>query len=325
MRLIGAHDAQTALARIDVVRVVADALAAYSRGAADVPRRLRVTAGEEWRESLVMPGYLADPPVLGLKVVNGFAAGPRDPTVTHAVMLLVDLDTGETEAVIEASRLTAIRTAAMTRLAFDFAAPQGVRVVAMIGAGVQAHAHAEILADAFPDLVELRVHSRTHARAEELASTAGNGAFRARAVRSAEAAVDGADVVVAATTAHEPVFEDGWLASGALVCGIGTHTPDAAEIPPATIARAEAVIVDTRPGGVHGAGDIARPLASSAVAEGAIVELGELVAGTRSVAARDGGVTVFKSVGTAAVDLPLAAQVLATARQAGLGLEVDFT
>jgi ornithine cyclodeaminase/alanine dehydrogenase-like protein (mu-crystallin family) len=270
-----------------------------------------------------MPGYMEDPAVLGLKVVNAFAASPEDATVTNAVIVLFDPETGSTEGVIEASYLTAIRTAAMTQVAYRYAAPAEVRTVGMIGSGVQARAHAAYLAEAFPRLEELRVFSRNPQHADAFADSVGDGGFGVRATRSAEEAVVGADVVVAATTAHRPVFEDDWLAPGALVCGIGTHTADAAEIPAATVGRADSVIVDTRVGGIYGAGDISQPLASEALSEESIVELGELVLGTRTLL-RNGGVTVFKSVGTAAADLPLAHAMVERARKEGIGVEVDF-
>jgi ornithine cyclodeaminase/alanine dehydrogenase-like protein (mu-crystallin family) len=324
MRIVSAHDVGTLLATTDVTAVVADALAAYSSGAAHVPARLRVVAGRDSRESLVMPGYLSDPPILGLKVVNGFAATATDPTVTHAVVLVFDPETGQLDGVVEAARLTAVRTAAMTRLAFRFAAPPDVRVVALIGSGVQARAHGELLAEAFPDLREVRVHSRTPRHAEQFAGALVADGLPAWAVPSAQAAVTSADVVVAATTATEPVFEDRWLAPGALVCGVGTHTPEAAEIPPDTVGRAGSVLVDTRVGGVHGAGDVSLPVTAGAVSADAIAELGELVLGTRTVTRSDDGVTVFKSVGTAAADLPLAAMLVVAARAQGLGVEVEF-
>ncbi len=353
MLILGAGDAKKLLGELDVAAIVAEALARYSAGDVVVPPRLQVHTIDGTLESLVMPGWVAPLGMpgsdsqngdradaaasLGLKVVNSVlapTAGAR--SQSRAAILVFDPTSGAVDGIVEATELTAVRTAMMTRLAFDFAAPTAARVVTMLGSGVQADAHLPILFEALPDLAELRVHSRVHENALAFAESA-RARARARgneievvAVETPTPAVEGADVVIAATTAEVPLYEDDAVAPGALLCSVGSHAPDAAEIPARSVARASSVIVDTRAGGVYGAGDISRPLAAGRVEAETIVELGELVLGRRTLPSRpgldapDGAPVIFKSIGTAAIDLPLASLLVARARAEGLGREIEL-
>jgi ornithine cyclodeaminase/alanine dehydrogenase-like protein (mu-crystallin family) len=113
------------------------------------------------------------------------------------------------------------------------------------------------------------------------------------------------------------VFADEWVAGHALVCGIGSHTLDAAEIPPATVARAELVLVDTREGTLATAGDIRGPLDEGLLRGDAITELGEAAAA--GVKREFAAPAVFKSVGFAALDVAAAKAVTDAALRIGAG------
>jgi ornithine cyclodeaminase len=357
--ILDAGAATVLLDQLDVLEIVADALARYSAGEALVPPRLQVHTPDGSLESLIMPGWVgaaAKPGVssdhgrdrgrdvpdgltsMGLKVVNSLlATDPGSRSRSRAAILVFDSETGAVDGIVEATHLTAVRTAMMTKLALEYAAPTGARVVTLLGSGVQADAHVPIILDAIPALAELRVHSRLPENARAFADAARNRArahgllaIQVTAVDSPVDAVEGAEVVIAATTAAAPLYDDDSVAPGALLCSVGSHAPDVAEIPSASVARASSVIVDTRPGGVHGAGDISRPLAAGLLQDDLIVELGELVLGRRTLPARpadgksDAAPVIFKSVGTAAIDLPLASLLVARARAAGLGHEVEL-
>jgi ornithine cyclodeaminase/alanine dehydrogenase-like protein (mu-crystallin family) len=144
------------------------------------------------------------------------------------------------------------------------------------------------------------------------------------APESAREAVDGADIVVAATASASPVLPAEAARPGTLVCGIGSHTPDAAEIPVEIVASASRIAVDTRAGAVDGAGDIAAAIRAGSVDRDDVAELGELVTGRRPGRQAEHETAVFKSVGFAALDLVAGAVLVEAARQAGLGRRVQL-
>jgi len=144
-----------------------------------------------------------------------------------------------------------------------------------------------------------------------------------RASPNPEAAADGADIVVAATTSTSPVIADKFIAPGTLVCGVGSHDPGASEIEPATVARAERVVVDTF-AAVEGSGDINTPVREELLDTADIVQLGTLVLHGGPVRRDDSSIAVFKSVGFAAADIVAASLIATQALEHHLGTAVQL-
>jgi ornithine cyclodeaminase len=238
------------------------------------------------------------------------------------------------QALLEGSYLTDVRTGALTGVACQILADPETHRLGLIGAGRQAGTQLDAVLATLP-VQAVRVWSRRPAALVEFvtAATRRHSGVRIEAATNAEAAVSDAQVVVCATTSGEPVFEDRWLADGALVCGIGSRTPEAAELDPRTVERAEMVVVDSRRGALAGAGDLHGPIAAGTLAAERVVELGDLilgrVPGRVPGRAADGGpgargITVFKSVGFAALDVAAARLVVERALAEGIGLEVEL-
>ncbi len=298
---------------IDVVRA---ALAEYSTGHADVPLRTPVHTDEPAGEMLFMPAHLPRLGAIGLKVWSRFAT---DAAAT-AIVLYRDLRSGRT-ALLEGGYLTDARTGAMSAVAAELLASPGARRLAVIGAGLQARTQIEAIVTA-TGIRDVRVWCRTEATRVAFAARAAETLHvDVTPASSAAEAVRGADIVATATTSSTPVVADGWLEPDALVCGIGSHTPDASEIERRTVARARTVVVDSRRGVLAGAGDVIEPVRAGQLREEDVVELGELVAGIRPVVAPP-GIAVFKSVGFAALDLAAAKAVVDSALEQGAGSEV---
>jgi ornithine cyclodeaminase len=317
------NDISRILTRGELVDAVRLALIEYSAGRAVIPRRLQLEFGSADREVYVMPGYLAGLDALGAKLLTTLPL-PDGATRTSGIVVLFDTATGRPSAILDAAELTEERTAAMTRLACERLVHDDVRTVAIIGSGAQARVHLAHLHEAYPRLEEVRVFSRTPSHVERFVAAGRAIGAPVVGAASAEAAVVGAEIVVAATTSTRPVFADAALAPGAIVCGIGTHTPGAAEIPPETVARAGRIVVDTRAGGLGGSGDIAQPIAAGLAHEDSVIELGELLDG-HAAPLFNAQPSVFKSVGTAAADLGVAVTLVQRARAASVGVEVELT
>jgi ornithine cyclodeaminase len=308
-----------------VLEAVRQGAAAYSAGRCVMPPRTRVLI-DEGNGALFMPGYVREPAIFGQKVDSGFgrnaAAGlPR----SHGAVLLLEVETGRAQALLDATYLTDARTGALTGVAAELLARPESRLMGLIGAGQQARTQIDAVLAVLP-IEEVRIWSRTPERVERMVESASakHPGVRIRAAASGEEAAAGADVVVCATTARDPVVRDAWLEPGMFLSSVGATMPDHAEFEPATVARADKVVVDARVEVLQRAGDVAIPLQRGLLQEERIAELGELVLGTRPGRERPDELTYFKSAGFAAVDLTTAHLVYELARQEGVGTELDL-
>jgi ornithine cyclodeaminase/alanine dehydrogenase-like protein (mu-crystallin family) len=238
----------------------------------------------------------------------------------QGTVTLYDGDTGMPTAILNASAITEIRTAAVTAVATRALARGGARVLGVLGAGVQARSHLIALADVRP-WAEVRVYAPTTAHAEALRDARGD----ITVAPSARAAVEGADVVLVATSAKRPVLEHAWLAPGAHVNAVGASSPTAWEIEPETVAAA-ALFCDSRESVCHEAGEFRLASERGLIAgeEHIRAELGEVVSGAHPGRAGDDELTLFRSLGIGVEDLAAAQVAVQNARRQGLGTEVEL-
>jgi len=247
---------------------------------------------------------------------------PDNPTrgldAHQGAVLLHDGVTGELVAVLNASPITAIRTAAVSAVATRALARADTARVAILGAGVQARAHVDAMRAVLDD-PEIRIWARRIEAAEELAADVG-----AIASPSPDAALFGAEVVCTTTSAREPVLEHRWLAPGAHVNAVGSSIPTARELDTETLRRG-ALFVDRRESALNEAGDYLIAAAEGAIGPEQIrAELGEVLAGLAPGRADEEEFTIFKSLGIAVEDLAAAELVVRRARERGVGTEVAF-
>jgi len=236
----------------------------------------------------------------------------------QGAVLLHDGETGQLVAVLNASPVTEIRTAAVSGVATRALARKNARRVAILGAGVQARGHVEAMRAVLDD-PEIRIWSRRPEAADALAAELG-----ATTAPSAEAALDGADVVCTTTTSNEPILELGWLAPGAHVNAVGSSVQTARELDAATVA-ASSFFVDRRESTLNESGDFLLAEAEGAVNRDHIrAELGDVLAGMHPGREDESELTVFKSLGIAVEDLAAAELVVRRARERGVGSEVPF-
>jgi alanine dehydrogenase len=269
----------------DLVPAMARALAELSAGGVVQPVRTMLPV-EDRGFFAVMPAYVG---VVGAKLVTFFPVNRGLPT-HHALIALFRAETGEPLVVMDGRLITEMRTAAVSAVATDRLARPDASVLAILGAGVQAGSHLEALR-LVRSFQEVRVWSPRSA-----------AAFAARhgvlAMRSAEDAVRGADVIVVATASRTPVLRGAWIAPGAHLNAIGAVRPDWRELDDETLRRSR-LFVESREAATREAGDV--------IAAGApFAELGEVVAGTRPGRQSADEVTLFKSVGVAVEDIAAA-------------------
>jgi ornithine cyclodeaminase/alanine dehydrogenase-like protein (mu-crystallin family) len=242
----------------------------------------------------------------------------------QGVVTLFDGETGEPTAILDASAITEIRTAAVTAVATSALARQDARVLAVIGAGTQARAHLQALARV-RDFDEVRIYAPTQAHARAAAEHAIGARAEPSVAASAQEAVRDADVVVTATSSREPVLRHAWLKAGAHVNAVGASTPRAREIDTATVA-ASALFCDSRESLRNEAGEFQLAIAEGLIAGERHVraELGEVLAGIAPGRRDASELTLFRSLGLAVEDLAAAERAVATARDLGIGTEVEL-
>jgi ornithine cyclodeaminase len=317
VRVIGEHDARRLLPMDECIERMAEALAALARDELYNPLRSVVLPPAAEAFMGLMPAYRATPdPVYALKAVCIAPGNPARGLDSHqGFVALFDGVTGEPRAFVNASAITAIRTAAVSAVATRLLARPQSRTLAILGAGVQARSHLEAMRAVLP-LERVRVWSRTPGRAAELDGV--------EVAATAEEALAGADVVVTATTSREPVVQREWLADGAHVNAVGSSVSSTRELDSATMGAA-ALYVDRRESTLNESGDYLFALADGAVGPESIRgEIGELLIGAVEGRRDDAELTVFKSLGLAVEDLAAAEHVLRRAEMAGAGVEVDF-
>ncbi|MDQ5820798.1 MAG: ornithine cyclodeaminase family protein [Actinomycetota bacterium] len=300
----------------ECIELMEETLVALARGELYQPLRSVVRPPDADGFMGLMPAHRgAGAPAFGLKVVCIFPGNPARGLDAHqGAVVLFDGETGEVRAMVNASAITAIRTAAVSAVATRALARAGARSLAILGAGVQARAHLEAMR-ALQEWEQIVVWSRTAEHARELG---------VEVAPSAEEALRDTDVVCTTTTSHEPIVQRDWLKRGAHVNAVGSSIPTTRELDTQTLAAA-ALFVDRRESTLNESGDYLFAASDGAIGPEHIrAELGEVLAGTAEGRRSADELTVFKSLGLAVEDLACAEFLLRRAREDGAGTEVEF-
>jgi ornithine cyclodeaminase len=301
---------------------MADVLEALDRGELFLP--LRMIAFPPGQSSAIglMPAYRGGSnAAYALKTICLFPDNPSRGLDPHqGTVTLFSGETGELRALMNASAITAIRTAAVSGVATRLLAREDAQDLAIVGAGHQAHPHIAAMLEA-RQFERIRIAARSLESAERLASEWP----LANAVDSVEEAVREADVVCTVTSSSEPVLRHEWLKPGAHVNAVGSSIKTARELDTATVAACS-LFVDRRESTVNEAGDYLTPLAEGAIPgpEHIKAEIGEILAGKHPGRTSDEELTVFKSLGLAVEDLAAADYVVRRAAETGTGTTVEL-
>jgi len=328
VRVVDGETVDRLVGMAEAIGAVREGLGALARGEALVPNRSHLEG--EQGTLLVMPGRMDTgsgggggcPPALGAKLVSVFPGNPaRGLPLVPGVLLLLDPETGLPLALLEAGYLTALRTGAASGVATDLLAREDASVLAVFGAGVQARTQVEAVR-AVRDIREVRIRSRSRGSAERMAAELEG--VEVRILEDPVAALEGAHVVVTATTSSVPVFPGEAVEPGAHVNGVGSFTPEMVEVDARLVLRSR-VVVDSREGALTEAGDLIQPLRQGLITEEWIdATLGELVNGTAPSGRAGRELTFFKSVGHAVEDLAVGMLVLRRAEEEGAGTVVEL-
>ncbi|NUR84431.1 MAG: ornithine cyclodeaminase family protein [Nonomuraea sp.] len=297
------HGPEAIRAAVDLpalIEPVAEALADYSRGLGEAPLMVFSPAGEQG-DVQVKAAWLPGRGSFTVKVGSSFAA--RNPP-NSGCLLVHSAVTGEPYALLmDEHRLTDLRTAAAGAVAARLLAREDAATVAVLGTGVQARLQV-LAACAVRPVTSVVVWGRDPVAAGALRDALAGEAREVRVAATGEEAVSGADLVITATAAREPILRGAWLRPGQHVTAVGADDPTKAELDAGCFARADVLAVDSRELTPRTAGD----LRASGIEPH--TELGELLLGRHPGRVAAEQITVAKLIGLGVQDLAAAETVL---------------
>jgi alanine dehydrogenase len=270
-----------------------------------------------------MTSYIAILPKTGVMGGYVYSAG-FEANDAWFMTPLFDANTGQPLALVDGAYMNPFKTGAVGAVGSDALARADASVLAIIGTGKQARgqlrAHTSIR-----DFAEIKVYSPTEEHRDEFAAWASTELNRTVSpVHSSAEAVAGADVIVTATTAEDPVFDFDDVSPGSHITAIGQYTPGKRELDEETVRHAK-YVPDLRDRAFQDAGSFLHALQSGSISKDHVhAELGDVVAGTAAGRSSDDEITVFDSGGTAIETVAAANLLYRKARKKQKGTMIDF-
>jgi len=308
------------------IELMAEALADLSRGNLVQPLRTVLRPPDSLGVMAMMPAYRrGEGSAYGLKAICFFHGNPAFGKDAHqGCVLLSSGDTGELLAIINASAITALRTAAVSAVATKLLSRSDASELTIIGSGIQARTHLAALSKV-RSIKRARVVSRNpeHPKqlVEEMRTTL---PFPIEPIESVEAALKNADLIVTATSSRQPVLRREWISNGAHINAIGTYSPEAREIDSATMV-ASRFFVDRRESALNEAGDYLLPMKEGLMGPNDIIaEVGEVLLGEKQGRTSADEITLFKSLGLGVEDMVCAEYLYQQAQTENVGTWIKF-
>jgi len=308
------------------IEIMSETLKDLSRGDLVQPLRMVLRPPDSLGVMAMMPAYRRAPEsVFGLKAMCFFHGNPAVGKDAHqGCVLLSSGITGEPLAIMNASAITEIRTAAVSAVATRLLSRGNASELAIVGSGIQARAHLVALSAVRP-IQRARVFSPNHDHPKQLAEEMRSQLdFPIEPAATAELALKDADLIVTATSARQPVIERQWVSRGAHINAIGTYSPRAREIDGATMAAAR-IFVDYRESAMNESGDYLLAVEEGLItAESLQAEIGEVLLGEKPGRVSEDEITLFKSLGLAVEDMACAEYLFAKAKTENVGTWIRF-
>ena len=310
----------------ECIPLMREALIALASGNVHLPLRSIIRPPQAKGVLGLMPSYASgERTAYGLKAVCVFPGNPVLGKDAHqGAVLLFSGETGELQAVMNASAITAIRTAAATSVATDLLARRDVNHLAILGSGVQAHTHLLAMAEV-RELKHCRVASRNFEHAQKFADEMNHEvSFPVEPVSTVVEALEEADLIITTTTAREPIVKRQWIKPGAHLNLVGSCVPHAREVDGETMAAAS-LIVDSRESALNEAGDYILAAREGLIGPEHIrAELGEVLTGAKPGRTSPEEITCFKSLGISVEDLFAADHLYQKAERLKVGTWVEY-
>jgi len=327
--ILGKREVRGILSMEKAIEATKEALIRLSERKVDVPGRHQIHINSQKADMLVMSGLVGDEELLGVKIVSLFPNNTvKGLPATVGSIALVDNKTGNLEAVMDASYLTAVRTGASSAVATDALAMPGASTLAVIGSGSMSFCQAEGVALVRP-INRIILYSRTRSKSEKLAENLEvSFAIAGRPISveisdSSEDACSRSEIICACTTSSTPVVLGKWVQPGTHVNATGAFNPSMQEVDEDLVRFSDVVSVDTKPGALL-PGDLSLPIFRKIIREDRVIEIGTILRGVAIGRRTINDRTFFKSIGTAAQDVLCGWLVFHEALKRGVGDNVSL-
>ena len=326
MIILNKEEIQKCLPMKEAIEVCKESLKDYSENKTNIPLRINLPVEKYNGQTLFMPGSISsNEEKVGIKIVSVYPNNAQYnlPSVPSTVLML-DSKTGIVNGLLDGTYLTALRTAALQGAATDLLARKDSKVATLIGTGGQAFEQARALLTV-RNLEELRVVGRNFEKTkkfvEKLKNELSEFSTNILAYEHANDAVIDSDIITTATTSTTPTFDAKYVKDGTHINGIGSFTPDMIELP----TENNKIYFDTNDGVLSEAGDILLPLDKGLITKNDLKgELGDLVLNPAIGRENNNEITIFKSVGTAVLDIACGHEIISKAQKLNLGTKVDM-
>ena len=323
IRLISRQQVKDLLTYEDTIRIIESAFIDISSGKAILHPRVRIDIPQRRGRQTVMMAFVESCDGLGMKFSTMFELDPQH-RVNAVNIILNDAKKGGIIAIMDANYITEVRTASGSAVATKYLAREDATTLSIIGAGIQGRSHLKAISLVRPiqrvmayDPVRESLDKFKHMAEEELPQ------LKVEVVGSPKEAVKGADIVCTTSISPTPVVEFPWVKPGTHINAVGAWTPKTREIDSATVAAAK-VVLDSRIAIMSEAGDILIPIAEGIIKEDHIYgEIGEICSGSKPGRTHPKEITLYKSVGSAAMDMATAMVVYQRAVERNVGTLVS--
>jgi len=325
VRIINQKEVEELLTMRDCIGLMEKVLGSLAKGEAILPLRPVMWLPDKTGALALMPSYLANPASMGVKVISVFPGNTTTEYDSHqGVILLFETINGKLLAIVDATSVTAIRTAAASGAATKALAREDANDLAIIGSGVQAKTHLAAM------LVCRKIRSVTvwSPTSEHLLDFVRRESkhhnIEIKATSSAEEAIRNADIICTATSSKEPIVNFEWLRPGAHINAIGACVPTARELDTNTILRSR-LYVDRLESALNEAGDFLIPKKEGVIDDNHIQgEIGEVLIGRKKGRTSRDEITIFKSLGISVEDLASANFLYEQATSKNVGVAVEI-
>ncbi len=325
VRIINQKEVEELLTMRECIGLMEKVLMSLAKGEAILPLRSVVALPEKNGRLAMMPSYLANPASFGVKVISAFPENTATEYDSHqGVILLFEPVYGRLLAIVDATSVTAIRTAAASGAATKILAREDASNLAILGSGVQAKTHLEAM------LVSRKIHSvrAWSPNAEHLRDFVQRESDRhgieIKATKTAEEAIRNADLICTTTSCKEPIVHFDSIAPGAHINAVGACVPSTRELDSNTVARSR-LFVDRLESALNEAGDFLIPKKEGLIDESHIQgEIGEILIGRKKGRTARDEITIFKSLGISVEDLASANFLYEQASSKNVGTEVEL-
>jgi len=323
--VIGHEDIKRLLPMAECIDVMDDLFRALARGDVILPLRQIIPQPDGKGAFGAMPAYLGNPRAIGGKFITVFNGNQDTPYESHqGAVLLFECDNGRLLAIVDASTVTNIRTAAASGAATRALARKDAHDLAILGSGTQASTHLAAMR-AVREITRVRVWSRNPEHARRFAEMEGKRGQQVDVTSSAEEAVAEADIICTTTAATSPILKGEWISSGVHINAIGASVPGYRELDSRAMAVSK-LYTDRRESLFREADDFRIPLKEGAIKEDHLkAEVGEVLVGKVMGRSSNAEITLFKSQGLAVEDLAAAYRVYTKAEERRLGAWVEFS